>query len=189
MEAIIKMDDLIYFVISYIIVLLVGFLLIQFLSNGFFTTFLKVKASRGKKVLIKVNTISDTYYTSGFINEGFLKYKKRRTKDFALIKIPNKDCIYRAIGVNCIDIDDENNAVLKSDLTAVSGFDAVKMDNLLVRALMKPKLKSKQDAIITLAIIIGAIALCYLAYQTFSMQDKINLILENTKRLKEVGII
>ena len=57
--------QMLQFMLSYAIILTIGYLLINFLSNGFFNVFIIVKISRGKKTLVKVVGIADSYYKAG----------------------------------------------------------------------------------------------------------------------------
>lgn len=143
---------------------------LQFFSAGFLLTWLKVKTSRGKKILVKIKGITQDYYRHGKIEQSFL-YFKDNNKEARRIKIPtdnNKIYVYRSIGVNNVYVDDDSNAVLSVDLEGMSGFDAVKYSELYVRALYKPNVfdsKEKVMLYIMIACIIGIVVLGFLLVQ------------------------
>lgn len=164
-------SDAIYFMISYAGILLIGFGLIQWLSNGFFTKFLKVKASRGKLVLVNVKSKLLHYFVPGRVEGGFLVYddresKANKQKEKKRVIIP-EGAFYRAIGVSCVNVDEESNSVILPGGSAVAGYDAIKFSNLYTRALYKPSVapedKTKILLVVTLVIcviiIFGVIAL------------------------------
>jgi len=175
--------EMMLFILSYLGVLLIGFALIQFLSNGFFTKFIKVKISRGRLILVKIFAVDNTYYTSGKIDEGFILFKDRN-KESRRLNLERGN-VYRAIGVNCIDVDDVTSAIIKIDGTMVEGTDAVKMDHLNVRCLMKPTITNKKDQIkmvIIFMVIIGGLAI--LGYMLYTLGEEIALLKTAVDALK-----
>jgi len=174
------------FVVSYIGIFLLGWLIIQFLSNGFFSKFMKVKASRGKLTLVKVHGISDTYYRAGHINETELRFKDRQKKS-RMITVGRGDT-YRAIGVNCIDIEDSKNCITRPDGETVAGFDAVKIDNLMVRCLTKPNITNKKDQMkiaLLFILILGAVAI--VGYLVYTQTAEVKILQSAVKELVKVG--
>lgn len=140
---------------SYIIVILIGFFLINFLSNGFLIKFLIVKISRGKKTLVEVKDVGETYYKAGVISDGVLKYKNKQ-KDNKILFVTNEDIEYR-MGLKTVCTDGVKNTIIRRDGKEVSGFDAKKMDNLLVRALTSPQLQDMAIKILIFLVVIGLI--------------------------------
>lgn len=134
--------------------------LINFLTQGFFLKYLRVKASRGKKLLVEIETLTDRYVEVGYITEGFLIYKKRHAKrgDNARITVPPL-CVFKKLGVYCISVDEEKNAVCRTDYTIAEGFDAEKIEMLYKRALYKPNIQGS----LFVAILIIVLVLCLLA--------------------------
>lgn len=128
-------NDILLQVGAYAAVLLMGFLLFNWLSGGTLTKMMKVKMSRGRKLLVRVRGVQGDHFLVGEIFEGFLVYKDRSGNNRRIV-FNDRAFIVRAMGVGTVDVDDEKNAIVKPDFTTVSGFDAVKYDNLLTRALM-----------------------------------------------------
>lgn len=151
------LTTLLQFVFSYILVIGISYALVNFLTNGFITKFILVKASRGKKVLVEVHAVGDIYYRTGIINESLLVYKDRQKQRKSVLV--ERGSIFYKSGLKCVFVDDVKNAILKPDFSAVAGFDAVKFDNLLVRALTNPIL---QNQLLKIAIVLLVVAILFL---------------------------
>lgn len=132
--------------------------ILNFLTHGFFLKYLRVKGSRGKKILVEVETLTDRYMQVGYISEGFLIYRKRHAKrgDNARIVVPQNSVI-KKLGVYFINVDEEKNAVCKVDYTTAEGFDAEKVEMLYKRALYKPNLQQNLFLIILIIVLILAL--------------------------------
>lgn len=155
-----------------------GFICILFvavLQRGFFYNYLKVRTSFGRLVMVKIRSPLRDYFARGEVMEGFLVYKiKRGFRDYDTIRLnipQNGQIFYKALSVAWCDVDDEKHAICQTDYTVVSGYDAVKNNNLHTRALMKPTIASGQEKLmlilIVVAILIGLIA-CYLSYMGYA---------------------
>lgn len=160
------MNDFIQIVISQVLLIFMVFGVIQFMSNGFFLIFMKVKASRGKKTLVEVHALHDTYYVVGLAKEKLLTYKKRGMKEKTRLKIEKGD-IFRKIGVNAIVVNEVNDEVINPSFSSKSGVDPITYDNLLNRSIMAPHLEDKLTKLMFMGIVlitIGTAANLYLAY-------------------------
>jgi len=143
---------------SYAMVILFGFLLMNFLSNGFLFTFLVVKASRGRKLMVKVRTPLEDYYKAGRILDNDLVFKDREKINRRITLPKEMPAIYRSMNLNFVDVDEETNTIVTKDYSIVSGHDAVKTDHLLTRALNQPVVDDKFQKIILIACIASAAA-------------------------------
>lgn len=143
--------------------------------RGFFVDYFKVRTSFGKLVMVKIRTPLRDYFAKGEVKEGFLIYKLKtgfRKYDVIRLNIP-KDVnpFYKCMSVNWVDVDDEKNAITNTQYSTVKGFDAVKHNNLLTRALMKPQIASGQEKIMLFLIVVTLIlslASAYLAYSGYA---------------------
>lgn len=159
--------DLIKIMISYIIVLIIAYLGINFMSGGYLNKLIAVKISRGKKTLVEIHDVGSIYYRTGIISDGRLIYKNNKKEQKTLIV--TNDCIQYRMGLKVISTDAVNNSILKPDFSAVEGFDAVKIDNLIVRALTSPQLQDKILKIIIIVLCIVAflvVADLFISYKT-----------------------
>lgn len=172
------MNDFIYYVISGFVLMILP---VAFIGGvwlrGFFMPYIKVKASAGKRVLVKIRTILRDYYAVGEIIDGSLKFKSANKNSRTLILPTDKPTIYKSFNVNCIDVDEEKNCIYTLDAKGVSGYDAEKYDDLILRALLKPALHSQMLKIIVVLIvliIIGIIAVGAMQYQTYQVVTLLN---------------
>lgn len=153
-----------------------GFICIMFiavLQRGFFYNYLKVRTSFGRLVMVKIRSPLRDYFARGEVIEGFLVYKiKRGFRDYDTIRLnipQNGQVFYKCMSVAWCDVDDEKHAICQTDYTVVSGYDAVKNNNLHTRALMKPTIASGQEKLMLfLIVVVGLLALvsCYFAYMS-----------------------
>lgn len=129
---------------------------VSFLLKGFFWSYVKVRFSFGRLLLVKPRSVLHDYVRVGRIEDGFLIYKVKTVdgKEEKRISIdPNNRYIYRFLTVNWIDVDEEKNALCKCDYTPVMGYDAKKFSDLLVRCLQKPAILNNIDKIIIAGVI------------------------------------
>lgn len=144
--------------INNLIVLLMGVIVLAFLMRGFIVPYLRVKASMGKKVLVKITQMNTDIFRVGDIIEKELVYKYKSNDSINGIKrltISDTSVFYRMMGVSCVDVDAVKNAIVsRPDFKTVPGFDAVRQENLLVRALTKPTILESQEKIIMLLVIV-----------------------------------
>lgn len=125
-------------------------------QRGFFSTYFKVRTSFGKYVLVKVRSPLRDYFKKGWVEEGFLMYEVKRDgpglfkeKDIIRLNIPKEGAspFYKCLSVMWVDVDDEKHAICKTDYSAVTGYDAIKNNNLHQRALMRPSLTNGYEKI------------------------------------------
>lgn len=150
---------------GYTVWIFVLYFLFNALTMGFFKTYLKVRTSMGRKVLVKVRGITHYYYKTGVIDDGMLTYKtpKKEVKEISC----SPESIGRTMAVNFVVVDEETNAVIKPDLEGVTGYDAVKVHNLHVRALQAPKLGDDKNKIVMLLLIGCLIAIVIVGLLVF----------------------
>ena len=138
--------------------------------RGFFVNYFKVRTSFGKLVMVKVRSPLRDYFARGWVEEGFLVYK--HNKDVIRLNIPQDvNPFYKCIAVTWVDVDDEKLAIAKTNYSTVTGYDAVKNNNLHTRALMRPNIVSgKEKLLLFLVVIVGVIALAgvYMAYNSYA---------------------
>jgi len=144
---------------------------ISIIFRGYFWIYIKVRTSFGRYLMVKIRSTMRDYFAKGWVEDGFLVYKAT-DKTLIRISLNSKDkTVYRCLGVNWIDVDDEKHSVCKTDYSTVEGFDSKKFSDLLTRALMRPAISSSQEKIILICCIgalIAAAAAAYLAYLCYS---------------------
>ena len=160
------MNPVLSLMLGYFCVLLLGFLFLNFLSGGYLLKFLRVKSSRGSKILVMVRSKLNFYSVVGRLEGDFLVYHDRESKANKQ-KTPKRISVdrvafYRAYGVWCINVDEANNSVLASG-GEVSGFDAIKMNNLFERALYKPSPEANDKILVIIILVLAVLSLILLA--------------------------
>jgi len=151
---------------------------INFLMGGIFWPFIKVKMSRGKKILVRVLNPVQTFYRVGEVREGFLVYKDREGNNRRIRLQPN--CIDRGATIYWITADDEKNCLLqRHDNKEIDGYDAAKYDDLYKRALYKPNLLDDRiHKIMLLVVLLNTAALLFIGFLIFKLDGRILQILE-----------
>jgi hypothetical protein len=172
---------------SYVGVLVLGFSLINFLSAGFLIRFIRVKASGGSKILLKVRSATDHYFKVAQFSERTLRYTARGQKEKKLIPIPKENFLYRSMKVWCADVDEEKNCFITPEGKELETYDAEKYEQLVARALYKPTLMDKNEKIILIlliAIILGVVILFFFVKgideKVFAMQEQLAAIKDIT---------
>lgn len=175
------LNEMYYFLISYILIIIIGFMLINFLSNGFFGTFLRIKASRGKKVLVEVHAITDVYFKAGKFDGTLLKYKTREKKNKALEVTAQQ--VFRKLGVFCVITDDVSDAVLDIEFKAHSGGDSETYDHLLKRVIMAPQIENMREKIILGLLVIILIAVVISTVLIFNASNQLTELLTGARSI------
>ena len=179
------MNDILIQIVAYWGFFFAGLFLLIFLTRGFLLKWLLVLISRGKKILVQVQDPIQDYFITGKIVGGSLFLKDRESKrdssksekqiDF------DRSCVYRAYGINCVLFNDEKNILLKSDLTATRGFDALKINNLLIRALSRPDSTAddRKKVITMFAAIAAAVLGLIIYYKLIGIEEMLRTFTSN----------
>ena len=144
--------DFYYFVVSGFLLMLLPILFLGFFwLSGFLFAFIKVKASRGRKVMVRTWNVTHFLFRPGEIIDGWLIFKHK--KNNYRVKVESED-FYRMLKLRFIDVDLENGIIFRRTGEGGTPYDPVTTDNLYVRALMAPKLEGKQMLIILILLIV-----------------------------------
>lgn len=156
----------------YAIVMLLAWIMMELLMQGFPHKFLSVFASLGRKNFVKIRLATYDGIAIGSEDEGFLCFKFHGKK----YRIPisrDKKFFYRFLFVQWVDIDGEKWALSKTDYTPVSGYDPVKIENFLLRILMAPKGDDKMMKILMILLIVALVAIVGLFIFDFTLMQKL----------------
>lgn len=187
------MNPLFWQIINNAIILFIAIAIISFSQRGFFWKFIRVKLSFGKFILCKVRAINRDYYKIGRIVEGFLIYKVDRN-NHKRIAINDSSVFYRSLGTTWVDIDDSKNAMVKPDYSTVDGFDAVKYNDLYIRALYKPQINEVERYfkiiifVLIIAIIVSAVN-TFFSYNTFNQIGVLQQMVSGFQGLLQKGTV
>lgn len=137
-------SDVMWIVGSYIVVIILIYATLNFLTKGFIRQYLKVKTSRGRLTLIKCYDVTDNYYRAGKIdNKRNLLVKDNFGKLHTFCKV-DFSYVARELGVNLIEVDLVKGLIIKKHFEGQSAFDLTMLDEMVNRALMLPRLKKDQ---------------------------------------------
>jgi len=166
------MNPILAQLIGYVAVFLISIFFFNFLSNNFLFLFIRAKGSRGKLTLIEIEGIDNITYKLGKITGNELKFKGTNKKKKTILV--GKEHVYRKLGVSAITLDEEFNAVRKTDYSVSEKFDAEAYDNLLVRGFTSPQITNNTDRIIILVLLAGILLISiYIAYNLTQLKPLI----------------
>lgn len=158
------MEDMIATLIGYATVFFMTFFGLNFLTGGFILTYIRVKASRGRYVLVKLNTRTDTYFKIGEVEKENLIIQRRKSKfwlkkkDVLTFTIPeNIEPFWRALGVTWVEVE-ESKGTLVHRGQHIGCYDVTTTDEYIDRALKKPSLEDKQKLLLIILVIVGLLA-------------------------------
>jgi len=171
------MIPLYYWIMIACLALVLPLFFSNWLTKGMLLKLMQVVGSRGQKLLVEVIHPIQNYYIIGEVKEGYLVVKDRATKGAkeAKIKRINVDPgdVFRSMGVNCLRYDEAGNRIVRPDFSTVTGFDAIKQENLLIRALYDPRTGIREKWQLYILIGVGLILLItiFTAYNQANMND------------------
>lgn len=170
---------------SYLISFFFGIVLIGFLLRGFLITYLRVRFSNGKFIMVKVRDLIKPYYVVGKIDEAFLVYKDKN-KNKKRIKIIREQ-IYNDMKINIIEVDPVSNSAIdfSTVFKAVSGYDADKLNSLYLRALYRPTILDQKTQIIMVLCGVAAILSLISIIIGYMVLDNVDNILLSISVLQE----
>lgn len=174
--------DVVTQIVAYITVLLIALFFMNWTTNGFIFPCIRCKLSRGRLSLVFVKTIGGDYYKVGKIHEGMLLYKDSE-KNKKHIPVESSAYISLIGGTKAIIVDGDKNIVIKPDYKDTTGFDAVKYENLYIRALTSPQLQDTSLKVILIASIVAAAAAGGCLWFIWLDGTKITQILELVQNL------
>jgi len=168
----------------YAIVMLLTLFIIGVLLKGFLWNYFRVRTSFGRLVLVKVRTPLRDYFLRGWVDEGFLIYKKGK-EELRLSLSQTKKPFYKCMSVIWIDIDEERGAICETDYKAVEGFDPVKFSDFIKRALMRPVAGDNKEKVIIIILIVTLIISCLSLYLAYTNGLQISQLSELPKLVAE----
>jgi hypothetical protein len=170
--------------LGYMGVVLLAFLVINFLMAGFLRTFMSVKGSRGKKIMTNIYALNRNYGQPGIVDNGFYVYKDGNGHEKRL-KIPKDNVFYRFLNITWVNVDEEKNVFISPDGHEINGFDAEKYNNLYLRTLYRPSiLDPKMQVMFISAIVTPILVLIVLGLLGFVINKKIDAMGSDVSQLK-----
>jgi len=167
--------ETLYFIGSYTGIVLILFIAINWLSKGWLWHFLRVKSSKGKKVLCAVYSPTDVYYKAGHFQDNALTYKSRDGENKTLSRV-TREHTYNAMGVFCIDIDEVNSTIFDRNKNEIKGNDAGSVNSLLARAMYRSSAEDLKHKIIMIMLALILLVAIVAAGTGFYIINELNNI-------------
>jgi hypothetical protein len=120
----------------YAVSILIGIMLCNYLTGNLVSSIIRVRMSKGKKILINVRGTDQWYWTVAELNNDYIRYKDRDKLKKSIIL--EETLVMRSFNLPFVITDSVRNCLMKTNLQGVSGFDAKSVDNIIVRALTAP---------------------------------------------------
>lgn len=171
----------------YAIVMVLTMMGVTLLLRGYLWSYIKVRTSFGKYVMVKIRSPLRDYFKVGLVDNGFLVYKTKipGQKDtlVRLIIPSDKKVFYKCLNVNWVDVDEEKGSISLADYSMVEGFDAIKFENLHIRALTGPKLGDNREKMLMIMIIACLVGVGICVYLSYMNGNRLDFIVETTSKL------
>ena len=168
------------FIASYIGIIVFFFFGINWLSKGWLSTFLKVKASRGKKSIVICHGVLDTYFRVGTLESGAFKFKDRDGQHQAFTSVTREDIIH-IFGVTGLEVDIPSSSIINRGESS-PGCSAEETDNYIKKVIEAPQVDDKYKKILIGLLVVILIAVIVGLALNFQL-------LELVKGLKISGVI
>ena len=162
-----------YFIGSYIGIILFIFFSLHWITKGWLTSFIKVKASRGKKILIHIISKTDTYYKIGAFKNKAFKYTLRDGTKQTLTEIERKN-VFSSLGIYNLIIDEQTGTIYDyPEGTLNPGITPEGADDLIVRAQTGPQHNDKFKIVVISLLAVSLIAIFILAFMVVDVKQAI----------------
>ena len=162
----------------WVVIGVVGFMFLSnMLTKGFFMSYMKVKAGRGKSVLARIHSATDTYYMPAKWSDGFLKVKTRGKVELSLPIASEefKSFLKRTLGVSEVEISEEGKQIINSDLVPVQfiQFEPARVNSLILAIKNRPREMSQKEKIMIFLGIATLLGILYIGYSQYQMAETI----------------
>lgn len=172
---------------GYFTMFVLSIALIAFMQGHFFFTYLKVKASRGKKILCKIRAPTRDYFRAGVPSENVLKvkfYKEKLERHLVF----DQNCVYRSWGVGVVDIDEKTSDIIDKSFELKSSYDHPTLSNVMKRIITAPSIN---DKFIQIILVVSILTLLGVILAYFMLKGDINAlhaVIEASKTVEGVNL-
>jgi len=155
----------------------------NFLTKGFIWQYIRVKAGRGKKILLRIHSPTDIYYRPGTNKEGSLEWTDRSGMKKAFPFGDSELGIFSTheMGINVVNIDEFGNKLLKKDFKIVKfvNIDPGRIESLILRIKNRPVADSTIEKVKFFIMIATFLGILYIAFTMTKNQELITSTLAN----------
>jgi len=164
-----------YFVASYVGLFIIIFGSLNWLTKNFLWAFLRVKSSQGKKILCKIHSPTDIYFSIGQLEDNILRFK-RRDKKKSIISAVSPDSFYSMCGVFVIEHSEDAKTIFSKTGKISEGSDGRTTDNYLNRIIKSPQVEDKFRQIMIALMVVLLIGVGASLYFGFVIYDKLKVL-------------
>jgi len=191
------MQEIYYFMISYLIIIFGGMMLLNFISNGFLLAFIKTKAGRGRKVLTIIKSPLEFYASKGWIEGNRFKWYDNETKRKEKNKIAKALDIeedkpspfFRLFGVPVVFIDEATNLFINFRAHRITGnIDALNQENMIMWALQRPAQQEKLILFLIILIIVCIISLFVVGFVAYKV-NMLQTLIQGIRAINPVNAV
>lgn len=162
---------------SYIILVVALIIALNWLQRNFLWAFIRVRASRGSKVLIEIHGLTDNYFKIGDFDSTNITFKNKKG-DVCLLAGVEPSCIIPVMGVHKIEYDEVNKCLWTREGAVIAGNDPVHVDQLIKRAMEGAGSENKLLKVLVILFIIGLLVTItgfFLIYKMYAILQTTNL--------------
>lgn len=161
--------DVLVLMAGYAMIAVASITAMQALSKGFLFKLISTRMGRGRKVLLRVDTVTDPYFVVAKLRgDGMLEYKKRGGKrgDPKKLVMIERGAAIRIFGALYAECEEQGSAVrMQADYSVVPGHDSERTDSLITRTAMLPKMPGSKEIIVIIMLILILVLCGYMAYK------------------------
>lgn len=173
-------ESIVIFCIWSVAVVVFFLLLNNFLTKGHFFAYMQVKTGRGKKVLARIHSATDTYYRPAEWSDGVLNIKTRSGEKLTLPIGASefKGFLKRTLGVSEIEIDEEAKTIVDVNLDSyrLMEVDPARLNSIILKIKNRPREMSNKELIIIflmLGVLGGIIFVGYQSVETHKLLENV----------------
>lgn len=178
-------QESLYIVGGYLLLFFSMIFSLNWLSKGFLWQWLRVRMSRGKKLLVELHGSQDTYYMAGEMLETNLHTKNKRGEKLMYVGI-KPECVYNTLGVQAIDIDEVNKCLWTRQGAVVQGNDPIEADALYNRCLKKPAEANLLVKVLIASLIILLLALLVMGFMGYELTNNYAVLSDTLRNVTTV---
>ena len=181
------MNQIVWTMISFVVISLIVFAFWAWLLRGWLVPYLKVKASRGGKLLVKIRGNLEDYYKVGLHDsDGLLNVKFKDKKTYKLDI--SKSAYYRTLGIVAVDIDEKSKMSIDRDYKINSTFNHELFQDILCQALENPKGMRRNEMIIMVVLILMFLVVLFVAFKVNGLGEQVELLKSGANTVAGVNL-
>jgi hypothetical protein len=166
-----------YFMGSYAGLVSMLLFALNWITKGFIVKYLKVRASKGSKVLATIVSPTDNYYAIGAYADGAFKYTTRSGTGKTCTDVKTDD-IFSVMSVFGININETDDTVIRRNGDVRAAISASSADDYYDRIIKAKELTNNLDKFIVGVLIIAVIGIVIIGFMMAGLSAELVAIKE-----------